>query len=39
VWFKTEHALVGAEDALMWRHFEQLTNDVRLELATVGQAS
>ncbi len=29
--------LSGA-DALMWRHFEQLTNDVRLELATVGQA-
>lgn len=29
--------LSGA-DALMWRHFEQLTSDVRLELATVGQA-
>jgi 2-dehydro-3-deoxyglucarate aldolase len=29
--------LSGA-DALMWRHFEQLTGDVRLELTTVGQA-
>jgi 2-keto-3-deoxy-L-rhamnonate aldolase RhmA len=29
--------LSGA-DALMWRHFEQLTGDVRLELASSGQA-
>jgi 4-hydroxy-2-oxoheptanedioate aldolase len=29
--------LSGA-DALMWRHFEQLTSHVRVELASVGQA-
>lgn len=29
--------LSGA-DALMWRHFEQLTSDVRIELASAGQA-